>query len=649
MTQTASLIEPPTPETPRRSGVGALARWWAMYANDVAYMVPLLVYTAMVIPGAYWCREQINPDAICYIRRATYLIHADFYNSVSGYWSPFLAWCLAPFLMADIDGLYAARIVLAGWGALFLIAFLVLMYQLGFGAWWRLAAGVVMATVAVRLAIFVVSPDLILGTFLLAWFAIAVDERFVHRRWWAFAGGALGGLAYLSKAYGLPFFFVHLPVTVLLWWLVGRASRLATGWREATRRFTTITTAPCVRALVFAVLGFVIVAGPWVGVLSWKYGKFTYSTVAGIAHAVVGPGGLEEELPIMILGQPPDPFLIWTEVTDTLPHAYWSPFSSRENFQHQLLVMRDNLLKMLEAIGEFDLLAPGLVRLVELRTGVVADPKAWGPWTKVSWISTSLVVGLLGFWAVGRLLRGSPVAFASVFLPLSAGAFGAGFLFVYFERRYVEPIVLPALFLSALWMVKQGGFNGAGLGVAWLWARRWRVGAVLVLLFGSFFLRNLYVAVGRMVTPPTSAYRTVAKAFENELRPGPVSSSDRVRGMYVAYLMGRKFVTFPRGGGGPEVWQDRLRQSNVQNIMRWADVSADDAVIENDSKRAFRMLKEFPWRRVKIVRLSRTRTVELWITPRMRPSTTQPTTMQVIDRAELRPGVSRVPAVWLDP
>ena len=75
--------------------------------------VVLSIYVALVSWQAYKMRDQINPDAISYIRNAQYLTEARFADSVSGLRSPLISWCMAPLLYFGLDGLYSARVVLA--------------------------------------------------------------------------------------------------------------------------------------------------------------------------------------------------------------------------------------------------------------------------------------------------------------------------------------------------------------------------------------------------------------------------------------------------------------------------------------------------------------------------------------------------------
>ena len=57
----------------------------------------MLIYAAIVSWKAYEMRDQINTDGVAYIRHAQYLSEGRFAQSVSGYWSPLLSWCMCLF------------------------------------------------------------------------------------------------------------------------------------------------------------------------------------------------------------------------------------------------------------------------------------------------------------------------------------------------------------------------------------------------------------------------------------------------------------------------------------------------------------------------------------------------------------------------
>jgi hypothetical protein len=83
-------------------------------------------------------------------------------------------------------------------------------------------------------------------------------------------------------------------------------------------------------------LGFLLVAAPWVVTLSLKYQGFTFSTSAKISHAIAGPHGKPGAHPQVF--HIPEPGRIWWW-EDPSPNfyqdLYWSPLESLTYAKHQ--------------------------------------------------------------------------------------------------------------------------------------------------------------------------------------------------------------------------------------------------------------------------------------------------------------------------
>ena len=231
--------------------------WWAFVA--------LTVYTALLVSLAFPLSRQINPDGVAYLRIADYYLSGDLGKAVSGYWSPLYSWLLVPWLAAGVPGLLATKLL----GALLALCWVVGVACLGRR---YLESGVMRACLVVAAAVSVlgwsmeiITPDLLLAVLLTYYFRMALDPATAVRAPRAFACGLLGGLAYLAKAYAFPFFVAHFLLTVGL-----------AAWAHASprplRRYAVAT--------VTGMLGFLLVAVPWILVLSARYGRPTITTAA---------------------------------------------------------------------------------------------------------------------------------------------------------------------------------------------------------------------------------------------------------------------------------------------------------------------------------------------------------------------------------
>ena len=214
----------------------------ATHVSAVLRILPILLYLFVAVPAGILTLERFNSDGVCYLHRAMLLAGGDVRDAISAYWSPGLILSTVPLLKIGVDPLHAIHMTLLAWGAVYVLGAMLFFGQ----SRWGVAASAIAALVAVRLSTPIVTPDVLLGAAML--FYLAVSQR----RWW-FAAGLIAGAGYLGKAYFLPFFLVQFPLTIL-WKRVG--------WRP----------------LGMGVLGFVIVAGPWIGVLSAREGRLTFST-----------------------------------------------------------------------------------------------------------------------------------------------------------------------------------------------------------------------------------------------------------------------------------------------------------------------------------------------------------------------------------
>ena len=86
--------------------------------------------------------------------------------------------------------------------------------------------------------------------------------------------GIVLGAAYLAKA-------VALPVSGLI--IIALAGINVAVCQSSLRQ--------TVRATTIIVAGFLMIAGPWIGILSYKYGHPVFSTIGPIQHTLAGPAG----------------------------------------------------------------------------------------------------------------------------------------------------------------------------------------------------------------------------------------------------------------------------------------------------------------------------------------------------------------------
>jgi hypothetical protein len=299
---------------------------------------------------------------------------------------------------------------------------------------------------------------------------------------------------------------------------------------------------------------FALIGGPWVGVLSSKYGRFTFSTVAAAAHNLVGPPEVENRNDVLHRAQavPPGRITVW-ETPDTLSFKDWSPFASFAFLKHQVKVMKRNCERVVRAIGDFDLFAlvPGLlflmlpIRLAASRRGTVEGP---GPYP-AAWSLMTIIV------------------------------YAGGFLPIYFEARYIEPVLWPLCCILVFGVVSDAGrLLSDGYSRRSLTFVVPLLSALCALSFAGHCTGIAQSAIDTVVRTgmrPASPYRNRFRECGGKLAAlgcgGPVAACKGFwqEGLYVSYHASLPFLG-EIGGSSPAAVEESLEQSGARVFLAHA-------------------------------------------------------------------------------
>lgn len=289
---------------------------WADCLPRILQAVSLAAY----LPAAAWLawlsRDQINPDGVAYIQVARHWAAGRLDLAVNSWWGPLLSWLLVPAIRLGWEPVVAVKILGAMLGLLTAvgagrIARLLVECRPGIGAACRLkpfdgvaatGAGLApsicfaaMLGLALTMLPEPVTPDLLLACILTWYFAVTLAWLCEGGTRHMLAAGALGGLAYLAKSYGLPFVVLHLATAV---WMRRRFVRKTCDGRHAT-------TAQWLRPALHALAVLALVAGPWVIAVSRYAGKPTIGCAGEYARRAFDPVALQTyDLPIFDLQVP---------------------------------------------------------------------------------------------------------------------------------------------------------------------------------------------------------------------------------------------------------------------------------------------------------------------------------------------------------
>jgi hypothetical protein len=494
----------------------------------------LVLYAVVAGLAGFAQQDQIYPDGVAYIRNAVHLSEGKWLDSVSGYWSPLLSWCMAPLVALGVDGLHAARIALGLWGALLIVAASVFLHRCTtLAPAWNWIVLLLVGLASAQWAVSLISPDVPLGALAIGYFSLTATPEILTSRRSQILAGVLGGLAYLAKSYAFPFFVAHYFLSVILHFVL--------------RRHET-TALQAIKALALGFVAFAIVAAPWIAVLSDKYGSMTFSTAAAYNHYQTGPTDGDDKFEVIrrIQRVPPGRITVW-ETPEILDFKPWSPLSSRAAMVHQAKYIARNCQKIVAAVGRFDLfgLVPGLllvmpaVRLAaQRRGGRNAYPVAW------SWMTV--------------------VVYASGYLPMP------------FEPRYIEPALWP---LCCILVCGVLGDLGSLLRTS---QRPW-AGAALAAALGGLCVLSFAASAGgrvamRLSGVHPSPYRVCGNKLSASGYSGPVAACDGFwsEGVYVAYHAGMPLLGEIKASSPADVEQ-ALKASGAQAFVvgsKWGPCDA---------------------------------------------------------------------------
>ena len=483
--------------------------------SQSARLVPaVFVFQIIALAGAGWInRQALNPDGVAYMRIASYYASGKMDLAISGYWGPLLSWLLVPWLKAGVTAVAAARIVMALSAVYFLWASWRVFVRFGLGgkplhwALWSVAA------VSVLWSVENITPDLLLGALVGHAFSIMTTARWLERPVAAWLTGLCWGLAYLAKGVGFPVALLICAGMAGPWWSERPGSR-----------------AHLTRGLLFTLMGFSLLAAPWVAILSAKYGGFTFSTSGRLNHAMVGPPDVHRFYPLDRGLHRPEAGRVTFWEDPQVPYPDWSPFASIGNAMHQLRIVARNgsvVLIMLTSVSlAFPIiLSVILCRLYRLEWRARLRPGNW-------------------WWAALPVM-----ALASVYLP--------GNLLIT-EQRYFYP-ALPYLLVlhvgSLFWWRTAAGT---------LWLQRQGMVllacAVIIPTLGRSWLRP-----GPARAAGVQAHLLAQKISEAHLA-GPIAGSGSMSGgrtgLYLAFLLDQ-----PWYGDEPHPSAAGFKQSGARLII----------------------------------------------------------------------------------
>jgi hypothetical protein len=214
-----------------------------------------------------------NPDAVAYLRIASYYQKGEWRQALNDYWSPLISWILWPFYAIGLPWLYAFRLVnfLAALLSLFKLGQIIDRRLTDLSAFTRIALLLTFSAQLLFLEYTTVTPDL-LTLCLLIYLAerYLSDKLLTHPLY----TGLLGALLFFSKSYCFYFFLAFIGLYTI--------HRI---WYGRFRQFPP-------KAFVWLFLGFALPSGIWMKVNHAKYGAWQVSASAAYNYNNLDSGGI---------------------------------------------------------------------------------------------------------------------------------------------------------------------------------------------------------------------------------------------------------------------------------------------------------------------------------------------------------------------
>lgn len=464
--------------------------YWALTAAILAQIILLVI-------AGWHNRHMLNTDAIAYLRIASYYASGQTDLMVSGYWGPLLSWLTAPFLKFGLAPLDAGRMAMGGTAVVFLLGGIALFRAAQLSPSAQVTGAWLVAISSVYWSVEYISPDLLMSG--LAGLAVSamISQDWTNSRRSQLVAGGWWGLAYLAKPVAFPLALVISAALAVM-------HRIT---RKADSR-------NCLRGLGMTLLGFAVIAGPWVATLSLKYHRPTFSTSGRINHAIVGPQAMDRSHsqalhPYALQFHKPAAgrVTVWEDPTN-LQYSFWSPFANRACFTHQLGLIKANAQTVFRLLVDLDWIGLGMIGLLAC---VIIVP----PWreelARDRW----------------RWLLIPVVCVAGVYLPVYVRAADERYFY------FAYPALLAICLGTVAWLTSRVRQNGQLMRVI--------ATCLLVGSFGFWPLVRMLVSLDGLRNDASTAALTLAGKLRSANVQGPVAGSGMVMyqraGLYTAFLL----------------------------------------------------------------------------------------------------------------
>ncbi len=315
--------------------------------KDKAFPFVMIAYVVLALGLVGFYRYQLGPDGVPYISIAEKYAAGDWQNAVNGYWGPLISWLLVPFLLLGLPALLSTKLLTLCIGFFAIIGLRRMLDRFELSDSLRRAILLSSVIIVLEFALWIFTPDLLLSCILLYYFSIVFRGDYPGGARKGSLCGMIGALAYLAKAYAVPFFLCHFTIMNVLHYLASP---------ESKKRKTVI------RSFVLGVVVFVVLVSPWVYTISSKYDTVTVGMGGRYSWRVVGPESKGQAVVSLGFLVPSNETAIsgWEDPC-TIEMPAWSPFESRANLLHAVRNVLRNVKRIMMVCASFSVLSAAIL------------------------------------------------------------------------------------------------------------------------------------------------------------------------------------------------------------------------------------------------------------------------------------------------
>ncbi len=474
----------------------------AEYPREWPFPLAVALYAALALYFLPVYLHSVDPDGISYILLARKYATGDFWHAVNATWQPLFSWLLAPALALGADPMLAGHLLLVACGILTLFAVRRLSRVLPLGEVPSGMLAVVLVPAVLQFTYVLVTPDLLLCALMLFYFSVVFRQDYPAGRG-PFVCGLLGGLAFLTKAYALPFFLAHFALM-----------NAFCAWRSRQARGP-------LAALCAGYLGFLLIAAPWIALVSSKYGSFTVSSAGSFNWAASLAGGTSVPPGFF---PPPNPTAV--SVWEDPGSIRFCPIGKYAN-------------------GPVESQARSALKNTKTATRIL---------DRFSPITLAVLIMGMAVSSSRAALRSGPVPA----MLASACLFIAGYLPVNVEVRYIWPALL---LIAAAAFVLLAGITGKEAG---------RAHGRLLLLMVSFAFIAWPMSKMSFAVPKMAQLQKVCRLLERQGVRGRIASSDAwIDSLYISFFLGSSYYGKRPQGMGEDELRRQLQIFGIEYYFVW--------------------------------------------------------------------------------